>query len=376
MIDLRDAGRRLRPRAVHGHRRRGRGAARPTSGRSSSTPRSCSRSRRSSRRSTSRAGRSSTRRSRSRPTATSWRSRASSSPSPGSPRGARPGMREAAPHVFGGAVVAFAVVMRALRDRSSSTTVWADRGATRPARSRRRSTRAGAPPTRPGHVDRCRRRRSTGPATAASSSSTTRSTRSTTSRGPTTSAGSSSIGGDAVAGRRTDPRRRPRPPGSAPPILARGIADASGGLSALELGAVTRREAVLIGARHLRRRARRPRRRRRPDRLPEAGGHRLLRRRRPQPARGPRPRHRRAVELSDAAARLPAPGVRGLAAAADVPRRDPDGAPRHDVRGGPGLVGPRRGARAGPGLAARAPTSPRSAACRSAAPGRWRSGPG
>ena len=34
---------------------------------------------------------------------------------------------------------------------------------------------------------------------------------------------------------------------------------------------------------------------------------------------------RRAVELPDAAARVPAPGVRGLAAAADVPRRDPDG---------------------------------------------------
>ena len=39
------------------------------------------------------------------------------------------------------------------------------------------------------------------------------------------------------------------------------------------------------------------------------------------------------LELPDAAAGLPAAGVRGLAAAADVPRRDPDGAARLDVRG-------------------------------------------
>ena len=69
----------------------------------------------------------------------------------------------------------------------------------------------------------------------------------------------------------------------------------------------------------------------RPDRLPEARGHGLLRRRRAQPRRGPRPRLRRAVELPDAAARVPAAGLRGLAAAPDVPRRDPDGVPRRDA---------------------------------------------
>ena len=75
--------------------------------------------------------------------------------------------------------------------------------------------------------------------------------------------------------------------------------------------------------------------------------------RRPEPARGPRARLRCPVELRDAAARVPAPGVRGLAAAPELPGRDPDGSPRHDVRGGPVVVGHRRGDRAGPGLAAR-----------------------
>ena len=85
---------------------------------------------------------------------------------------------------------------------------------------------------------------------------------------------------------------------------------------------------------------------------------------------------RRAVELRDAAARLPAPGLRGLAAAADVPRRDPDGDPRRDLRGRPVVVGRRsaRSSRSSPGGSPR--TSPRNADCRRDAPGRWPSGPG
>ena len=54
---------------------------------------------------------------------------------------------------------------------------------------------------------------------------------------------------------------------------------------------------------------------RRPDRLPEARGHGLLLRRRPEPHRGPRARVRRPVELPDPAARDPPRRLRGLAAA-------------------------------------------------------------
>ena len=50
---------------------------------------------------------------------------------------------------------------------------------------------------------------------------------------------------------------------------------------------------------------------------------------------------------------VPAAGVRGLAAAADVPRRDPDGDPRLDVRRRPVGVGRRRGGRAGARVADR-----------------------
>ena len=73
---------------------------------------------------------------------------------------------------------------------------------------------------------------------------------------------------------------------------------------------------------------------------------------RPEPAQRPRARVRRPVELRHAAARGPTRCVRGVAAAADVPGRDPDGDRRSDVRGGPGLVDPHRGARPGPGLVA------------------------
>ena len=107
-----------------------------------------------------------------------------------------------------------------------------------------------------------------------------------------------------------------------------------------------------VRPRDLRRRARRARVLRRADRVPEARGHGLLRRGRPEPAQRPRARVRCPVELWHAAARGPARGVRGVAAAADVPRRDPDGHRRPDLRGSPGLVDPRRGARPGARMAA------------------------
>ena len=68
----------------------------------------------------------------------------------------------------------------------------------------------------------------------------------------------------------------------------------------------------------LRRRARRARVLRRADRVPEARGHGVLRRRRAEPAQRPRARVRRPVELRHAAARGPPRRVRGVAAAADV----------------------------------------------------------
>ena len=57
--------------------------------------------------------------------------------------------------------------------------------------------------------------------------------------------------------------------------------------------------------------------------LPRAGGHRLLRGGRAQPGRGPRPGLRCAVVVRHAAAGVPAPRVRGLAAAAVAAVRDP-----------------------------------------------------
>ena len=92
--------------------------------------------------------------------------------------------------------------------------------------------------------------------------------------------------------------------------------------------------------------------------------------------RGSRPRLGRDLELPDAAARLPAAGVRGLAAAAVVPRRDPDGVRRRDLRR-VAVVGGRRSARScrcSPGAWPR--TSRPSAACRRAGPGRWPSARG
>ena len=116
---------------------------------------------------------------------------------------------------------------------------------------------------------------------------------------------------------------------------------------------VTRREAWLTAAAIFGDRPRRPRPRRLADRLPEARGHGLLRRRRAEPARGARARVGRPLELRHAAARLPAPRLRGLAATSDVARRDPDGRPGAHLRGCPGRVGRHRFARPGPRLAPR-----------------------
>ena len=87
------------------------------------------------------------------------------------------------------------------------------------------------------------------------------------------------------------------------------------------------------------------------------------------------PRHRRDLELPDAAAALPPAGLRGLAAPADVARGDPDGHRRRDVRGRPGL---RRSSsapscRSWPGGSPR--TSPWNAGSRPDGRGRSRSAP-
>ena len=115
--------------------------------------------------------------------------------------------------------------------------------------------------------------------------------------------------------------------------------------------------------------------------FPRARGHGVLRRRRPEPRRGTRAGLRRAVELRHAAAGVPATGVRGLAAAAVVPRRAahrPVRRPRPDSSrdaarrarrcwSGRSSSGPRLAARGGRGRGARA--------ARRAALARWRSAP-
>ena len=154
---LHHADRRRRcPAAVHGRRRLGSAADRPTSGRSSCTSRSCSRSRRSSRRSTSRAARSSTRRSRSRRTPTSSRSRASRSPSPGSPRGGRAGTARPRRALFSRRRSSRSSSRRRLGSRSPRARLG--RRARQPARRRRRARPPPAPPPDDAdHVDRRRR---------------------------------------------------------------------------------------------------------------------------------------------------------------------------------------------------------------------------
>ena len=95
---------------------------------------------------------------------------------------------------------------------------------------------------------------------------------------------------------------------------------------------MTRREVVLSAVPIFAGGARRPDLVRGAGPVPGAPGRRLLLRRRAQPRRGPRPRLGCHLELPDAAARLPAAGLRGLAAAAVAPRRDPDGVRRRDLR--------------------------------------------
>ena len=113
--------------------------------------------------------------------------------------------------------------------------------------------------------------------------------------------GWSSIAAIACRSRRAAPRRGGRPAWVGDPILADGdpvrrarapTRDLPGGGPAHDPP-----RGMAVGRARLRRGGRRPRVLRRPDRLPKAGGHRLLRRRRAQPARGPGPRERRAVEL-------------------------------------------------------------------------------
>ena len=146
-------------------------------------------------------------------------------------------------------------------------------------------------------------------------------------------------GDAAVLGR---PRCAPRPgtiaarPGHEPP---RGLAD---------------------GPRDLPVRAGRARRRRLRRRLPEARGHRVLRGRRPQPRGGPGHDLRRALELRHPAARVPAAGLRGLAAPALAAVRDPDrplGRDRADPAGdrAAGIAGRHRDPRCAPVRAGLAP---------------------
>ena len=278
-----------------GDRRRGRGGARRTSGRSSSTPRSCSRSPRSSRPSTCRAGRSSTRRSRSRRTATSWRSRA--------------------------IVVAVAWVAARRSAWDAETAHAACSAARRRVRGRRRGRRlarrprdlgrparddcrtvaaaldaAGAPPTRPGHVDRRRRhpvldrprrrRPRQRPARddpggrprlrhplarpRARRRRRGRRARSSTATAP---------GLDRPADRSTIAAARAATRLGVYPVCT----DAPTTRAATAAAVTPPRGVACPAAARLRRRARRPRRRRRADRLPQARGHGLLRRRRAEP---------------------------------------------------------------------------------------------
>ncbi len=110
---------------------------------------------------------------------------------------------------------------------------------------------------------------------------------------------------------------------------------------------MTRREAWLTRRRRLPARHRRPRARRPRHHVPRSRGHRLLRGGCPQPHRRAWPHQRRAVELPDAAAGRAARRVRGLAAAAHVPRCAAHGAPRRHLPRGAGVG--RAGGCAGPG---------------------------
>ncbi len=142
------------------------------------------------------------------------------------------------------------------------------------------------------------------------------------------------------------------------------------------------------GAGRVRRRARRPDLRGLDHLVPQARGHRLLRRRRPEPRRGSRAwvagSFRRPLELRDAAAAVPATRVRGLAPAPLAARRHPDRPERRegadpardrDARG-PGPAGGRRLRSSASSPGGWPPTSRSSARCPSAGRGRSRSAPG
>ena len=367
--DLHDAGRRVRPRAVHADRRLGAPALRRLRavlrlrrdpvrvlGHRLGRPRA-------------RAARSSTRRSRSRPyayilalegivAAVAW---IAAPP-------ARAGTRTGARGSSSARAIGFAVLC-AVAGSLVVHAAWAGRR-TRFEPSPTALDAAGAPPDRPGHVDRRVGHQVLDRATAASSSSTTRSTRSRRSPAPTTSAGSSSSATTAVAGGRPDPRRASDPPGSAPPVIDPAANPVPGARRATRCHAaaavVTRREAVLSALRvfavalvvravfaSL-------------DRLPEARGHRLLRRRRPQPRRGPRPRRpTRCGATRRRRSSFPRPAFEVWLPLPTLPRRDPDGgraASTLRARRSGRRSSSARSSRSSPGGSPR--TSPRSAACR------------
>ena len=141
--------------------------------------------------------------------------------------------------------------------------------------------------------------------------------------------------GDVGRRRRADPRRRPARPGSAPPILSTtGSPTRSAVYPVLDARLVTRARSgpdrgsrifvvalvVRVVVRRRRSSSRSPRTR------PTTSASRATCSR----AAGSSPTRCGATQTPPLV--VPAPGVRGLAAAADLPRGDPDGDPRHDVR--------------------------------------------
>ena len=370
----------VRARAVHGHRRPGRGDGPSTSGRSSCTRpplrllRDRLRGPRPGRDVHPLGGRA--RAVQLHPRARghrAWR-RA------GSPRDAGAGTRAAATRIFSAAAVGFAVVC-ATAGALVVHGVWTARAETcRPSRAALDA--AGATPDGSGHVDRRVGHGVLDGPRRASSSSTTRSTPSSRSRARTTSTGSCSMPTTASTRSAPDPRRAPSG--------RRGSGDRVDGPD----GGIPVRLAVYplrrpgrshdparglpLRARGLRRRARRQGDRRVPmivfpkpeDTAYYVGvarnlveGHGLV--------------SQRALELPDAAARVPAAGLRGLAAAADLPRRDPDGDPRaRRSHAAQVVVRPRRRDRPGPRLAARRRRRRGARHCPPGGRGRSRSGPG
>ena len=272
---------------------------------------------------------------------------------------------DTAVRVFGGATLVFAVVVADRRARSSSTPSGR-RGASDFLAVARALDAAGRPGQRPGHVDRRVRRPATGPGTAASSWSTIRSTRSTRSPRPTTSAGSSSTAATRSRPWRPSSTARTHPAWLGQPILAEGSPTAPRRLP----GAGRRHDPPRGGpdrGRDLRRRARGPRSSFAGQIVvPEARGHRLLLRRRAEPRRGPRARVRRAVELPDAAARVPARrrSRSGCRCRRSSPRSRWRSSARRSRRRSGRRSSSARSCRSSPGGSP--PTSPRSAACRTA----------